>query len=115
LIFLFYYHTLGRSWERQIGNAPEIALGQAVAVSVWNVAMGLFMHEESRAAIQKINEQVCSQFGSCEEFGRSYVLGRAMHWSEGKADEKVAESGDPADMHDIFTPNVMDTVPNAGL
>lgn len=67
------------------------ALGQAVAVCTWGVGLGLISREDSMRMIEEINRVARQEFDSWAAFGRSYVLGRAMHWSEGSADEDHAK------------------------
>lgn len=67
------------------------ALGQAVAVCTWGVGLGLISREDSMRMIEEINRVARQEFDSWAAFGRSYALGRAMHWSEGRADEDHAK------------------------
>lgn len=64
------------------------ALGQAVAVCVWSVGMGLITREESAQAIREINAIARAEFDSWAAFGRSYVLGRTMHWSDAEVEDE---------------------------
>lgn len=70
------------------------AFGQAVAVCTWAVGMGLISRADSMKLIEQVNEMARPEFDSWAAFGRSYVLGRAMHWSDGTMDEKqVKQAG----------------------
>lgn len=71
-----------------VTNLDGYALNQAVAVSVWGVAMGVASREESREKIREASDIARSEFGSWGEFGRSLVVGRAMHWSDGQMGEQ---------------------------
>lgn len=71
-------------------NFDGYALGQAVAVATWAVGLGLFTQEEAMMYIKQANEIARAEFDSWAAFGRSFALGRAMHWSDGVIDEKNA-------------------------
>lgn len=89
----FYEKQFGKKHfpaEEPVCNFDAYALGQAVAVCVWSVRLGLISREESMRMIEEINRAARSEFNSWSAFGRSYVLGRAMHWSDGTASEERA-------------------------
>ncbi|MFT4028514.1 MAG: DUF1266 domain-containing protein [Protaetiibacter sp.] len=65
------------------------AIGQAVALTTWGVALGHTDVPEARAIIHRINAEARPGFASWAEFGLSYVVGRVMHWSDGQIDEKT--------------------------
>lgn len=67
------------------------ALGQAVALTTWGVALGHADTAEARSIIRGINADGRPGFSSWAEFGLSYIAGRVMHWSDGKVDEKSYE------------------------
>lgn len=66
------------------------ALGQAAALPAWAVSMELISEAEARVLIARVNEIARPEFASWTEFGRSYALGRAMHWSDGRRSEEIA-------------------------
>ncbi|MFB7844234.1 DUF1266 domain-containing protein [Microbacterium sp. NPDC056052] len=65
------------------------ALGQAVALATWGVALGHADVPEARAIIHRINEEGRPAFSSWADFGLSYITGRVMHWSDGVIGEKT--------------------------
>lgn len=67
------------------------ALGQAVAMTTWGVALGHGDVAEAREIIHRINEEGRPAFTSWIDFGLSYIVGRVMHWSDGNVDEKSFE------------------------
>lgn len=67
------------------------ALGQAVAMTTWGVALGHGDVDEARGIIHRINADGRPAFTSWADFGLSYVVGRVMHWSDGNVDEKSFE------------------------
>ncbi|MFK3676931.1 DUF1266 domain-containing protein [Microbacterium sp. NPDC090218] len=67
------------------------ALGQAVAMTTWGVALGHADVDEARAIIHQINLDGRPAFTSWADFGLSYIAGRVMHWSDGNVDEKSFE------------------------
>lgn len=67
------------------------AIGQAVAMTTWGVALGHGDIAEARQIIHRINADARPAFGSWADFGLSYIAGRVMHWSDGKVDEKSFE------------------------
>lgn len=84
------------------------ALGQAVAVSTWSVGIGLISREESAQHIRRVNEIARAAYPSWEDFGRAYIVGRAMHWSDGVGNEKQLEDATSAlrDMQTALDPKV---------
>lgn len=67
------------------------ALGQAVAMATWGVALGHAEVAEAREIIHRINVDGRPAFSSWADFGLSYIAGRAMHWTDGNVDEKGFE------------------------
>ncbi|HZU94170.1 MAG TPA: DUF1266 domain-containing protein [Microbacterium sp.] len=67
------------------------ALGQAVGITTWGVALGHGDVAEARQIIHRINVEGRPAFSSWADFGLSYVAGRVMHWSDGNVDEKSFE------------------------
>lgn len=67
------------------------ALGQAVAMTTWGVALGHADVAEARGIIRRIHADARHSFVSWADFGLSYVAGRIMHWSDGDVDEKAFE------------------------
>lgn len=67
------------------------ALGQAVAMATWGVALGYAADAEAREIIHRINVDGRPAFHSWADFGLSYIVGRVMHWSDGAVDEKSFE------------------------
>lgn len=65
------------------------ALGQAVAVTTWCVALGFAEVSEAREIIHRINAEGRPAFSSWADFGLSYIAGRVMHWSDGNIGEKT--------------------------
>ncbi|KQQ66697.1 DUF1266 domain-containing protein [Microbacterium sp. Leaf320] len=63
------------------------ALGQAVALTTWGVALGYSDLAEARRIIHRINVDARPCFVSWADFGLSYLAGRIMHWSDGTLDE----------------------------
>ncbi|MFF3026108.1 DUF1266 domain-containing protein [Microbacterium sp. NPDC057944] len=64
------------------------ALGQAVGMTTWGVALGHGDVAEARQIIHRINVEGRPAFSSWADFGLSYIAGRVMHWSDGKVEEK---------------------------
>ncbi|KKI16722.1 MULTISPECIES: DUF1266 domain-containing protein [unclassified Leucobacter] len=94
-------------YEKELGkkmfpaNEPVVsldgyALGQAAAVPVWGVGMGLISRADSMKLVEYVNGLARTEFDSWAAFGRSYALGRVMHWSDGTMDEKQASRGGDA-------------------
>lgn len=67
------------------------ALGQAVAMSTWGVALGYADVAEARRIIHRISVDTQPSFVSWTDFGLSYIAGRVMHWSDGTLDEDSFE------------------------
>ncbi|MEV4776995.1 DUF1266 domain-containing protein [Microbacterium sp. LWO13-1.2] len=67
------------------------AIGQAVAMTTWGVALGHGDVAEARSIIHRINSESRGAFSSWADFGLSYIAGRVMHWSDGDVDEKSFE------------------------
>lgn len=67
------------------------ALGQAVGMTTWGVALGHADVDEAREIIHRINLDGRPAFASWADFGLSYTVGRVMHWSDGNVDEKSFE------------------------
>ncbi|MCD2499951.1 DUF1266 domain-containing protein [Microbacterium nymphoidis] len=67
------------------------AIGQAVGMTTWGVALGHGDIPEARQIIHRINEEARPAFSSWADFGLSYNVGRVMHWSDGNVDEKAFE------------------------
>jgi len=67
------------------------ALGQAVALTTWGVALGHSDEAEARRIIREINATARAEFTSWAHFGLSYNLGRIMHWTDGSPDDKTYE------------------------
>ncbi|MFJ4223862.1 DUF1266 domain-containing protein [Microbacterium sp. NPDC089695] len=67
------------------------AIGQAVAMTTWGVALGHGDVAEARQIIHRINVDARPAFTSWADFGLSYIAGRVMHWSDGAVDEKSFE------------------------
>ncbi|MCI7670949.1 DUF1266 domain-containing protein [Schaalia hyovaginalis] len=89
----FYENAFGKKHfpaDEPVFSFDAYALGQAVAVCVWSVKLGLISREASMRMIEEVNRAARTEFDSWSAFGRSYALGRAMHWSDGAADEKRA-------------------------
>jgi len=64
------------------------AVGQAVAMTTWGVALGHGDVAEARQIIHRINVDARPAFESWADFGLSYVTGRIMHWTDGNLDDK---------------------------
>lgn len=67
------------------------AIGQAVAMATWGVAMGFGSVDEARQLIHRINIDARRSFTSWADFGLSYLAGRVMHWSDGAVDDDSFE------------------------
>lgn len=67
------------------------AVGQAVAMATWGVAMGFGGVDEARRLIHRINIDARRSFTSWADFGLSYLAGRVMHWSDGSVDDGSLE------------------------
>lgn len=91
-------------WEvrRRVGKevvTPDVfvrtldayALGQAVAMATWGVALGYADVAEARRIIHRINADARPSFLSWADFGLSYIAGRILHWSDGNLDEESFE------------------------
>ena len=65
------------------------AIGQAIAMVTWGVALGHTTTSEARQIIHDINTDARGDFTSWTDFGLSYIVGRVMHWSDGHIDEKT--------------------------
>lgn len=71
------------------------ALGQAVAMATWGVALGHADVAEARRIIHRINVEARPSFVSWADFGLSYLAGRILHWSDGTLDaQSFAKFGD---------------------
>lgn len=89
----YYEKELGKKHfpsTETVVSFDAYALGQAVAVCTWGVSLGLISREESLKLIEALDSLAREEFDSWAAFGRSYALGRAMHWSDGTSDEKRA-------------------------
>lgn len=81
--------------ELFVRTLDAYALGQAVAMATWGVALGHADVAEARRIIHRINVDARPSFVSWADFGLSYLAGRVMHWSDGDVDETaVAKFGD---------------------
>ncbi|WP_176697127.1 DUF1266 domain-containing protein [Microbacterium sp. 3J1] len=67
------------------------AVGQAVAMVTWGVALGFADVHEARQLIHRINIDARRSFTSWADFGLSYLAGRVMHWSDGAVDDEAFE------------------------
>ncbi len=67
------------------------ALGQAVAMATWGVALGYADVAEARRIIHRISVDTRPSFVSWTDFGLSYIAGRVMHWSDGNLDDESFE------------------------
>ncbi len=67
------------------------ALGQAVAMTTWGVALGYADVAEARRIIHRISVDTRPSFVSWAGFGLSYIAGRVMHWSDGDLAEDSFE------------------------
>lgn len=93
---MYYENEFGKKLfpaNEPVVSFDGYALGQAVAVPVWGVGMGLISQADSMRLIEHVNGIARSEFESWAAFGRSYALGRVMHWSDGTMDEKQARRG----------------------
>ena len=73
------------------------AYGQAVALTTWGVALGHGTVDEARQIIHHVNDAARPSFRSWSDFGLGYVVGRVMHWSDGRPDEESFDKwGDSA-------------------
>lgn len=77
--------------ELSVTTLDGYAIGQAVAMATWGVALGHADIAEARAIIHRINVDARPSFTSWADFGLSYIAGRVMHWTDGTADEKSFE------------------------
>lgn len=73
--------------DEPVVSLDAYALGQAAAVSVWAVGLGLLSRTDSLRLLEQINAAARSEFDSWAAFGRSSVLGLAMHSGDGVVDE----------------------------
>ena len=81
--------------ELFVRTLDAYALGQAVAMVTWGVALGHADVAEARRIIHRINVEARPSFVSWADFGLSYLAGRVMHWSDGELDgESFAKFGD---------------------
>ncbi|WP_053383702.1 DUF1266 domain-containing protein [Leucobacter celer] len=69
--------------DEPVVSLDAYPLGQAVAVSVWGVGLGLLSQTESLRLIGYVNAIARHEFDSWEAFGRSYALGSAMVPNDG--------------------------------
>jgi len=87
-----------RETRRRVGEdivTPDVfvrtldayALGQAVAMSTWGIALEYADVAEVRRIIHRINAEARPCFVSWADFGLSYLAGRIMHWSDGMLDD----------------------------
>jgi len=78
-----------------IRHTRGYAYGQCIALATWGVALGFATREEIRPLIKQISDRAREDFGSWEEFGRSYLLGRTLRLTEqGMEPEKAIEKTD---------------------
>ncbi|OAN41223.1 DUF1266 domain-containing protein [Microbacterium sp. H83] len=77
--------------ETFVRTLDGYAVGQAVAMATWGVAMGFAEVPEVRQLIHRINIDARRSFTSWADFGLSYLAGRVMHWSDGVVDEDSLE------------------------
>ena len=78
-----------------IRSSTGYAYGQCAALATWGVALGFATREEIRPILAEISARARSEFGSWEEFGRSYLLGRSLRLVEqGMDTEKALEKAD---------------------
>lgn len=78
-----------------IASVRGYAQGQQIALATWGVALGFASREEIRPMIRMVSAQARDDFGSWEEFGRSYLLGRTLRLVEqGMPAEKAIEKTD---------------------
>lgn len=104
--FVAGLELIEREVRRSVGEdliAPHLfvrtldgyALGQAVAMTTWGVALGYADIAEARQIIHRISTEARPSFESWADFGLSYLAGRIMHWSDGTVDETaIAKFGD---------------------
>lgn len=104
--FIAGIEHIEREIRRRVGEdivTPDVyvrtldayALGQAVAMTTWGVALGYADVAEARRIIHRINVEARPCFVSWADFGLSYLAGRIMHWSDGTLDDdSFAKFGD---------------------
>lgn len=104
--FIVGIEHIEREVRRRVGKdivTPDLfvrtldayALGQAVAMATWGVALGHADVAEARRIIHRISVEARPSFVSWADFGLSYLAGRIMHWSDGTLDdESFAKFGD---------------------
>lgn len=104
--FIAGIEHIERETRRRVGEdivTPDVyvrtldayALGQAVAMTTWGVALGHADVAEARRIIHRINLEARPGFVSWADFGLSYLAGRIMHWSDGTLDDdSFAKFGD---------------------
>jgi hypothetical protein len=81
--------------DATIASVRGYAQGQQIALATWGVALGFATREEIRPMIRQVSAQAREDFGSWEEFGRSYLLGRTLRLVEqGMPAEKAIEKTD---------------------
>ncbi|MEV7610741.1 DUF1266 domain-containing protein [Microbacterium sp. NPDC089320] len=85
------------------------ALGQAVALATWGVALGYSDMTEARRIIHRVNVDARPSFVSWVDFGLSYIAGRIMHWSDGILVEESFES-----LGDVWTDFAAAVMPRRG-
>lgn len=73
--------------ELFVRTLDAYALGQAVAMATWGVALGYADVGEARLIIHRVNGDARRSFLSWADFGLSYLTGRVMHWSDGDVDD----------------------------
>ncbi|MDY0984215.1 DUF1266 domain-containing protein [Microbacterium sp. CFBP9023] len=102
LPFVAGIERIEREVRRRVGKdvvTPDVyvrtldayALGQAVAMTTWGVALGYADVAEARRIIHRINVDTRPSFVSWVDFGLSYIAGRVMHWSDGNLDAESFE------------------------
>ena len=90
-----YLGTLVLPADATIASVRGYAQGQQIALATWGVALGFATREEIRPMIRQVSAQARNDFGSWEEFGRSYLLGRTLRLVEqGMPAEKAIEKTD---------------------
>ncbi|MBF4634757.1 DUF1266 domain-containing protein [Agreia pratensis] len=78
-----------------IESVRGYAQGQQIALATWGVALGFATREDIRPVLRQVSAEARRDFGSWEEFGRSYLLGRVMRLVEqGMPVEKAIEKND---------------------
>ncbi|KJC65779.1 hypothetical protein TZ00_03155 [Agreia bicolorata] len=78
-----------------IESVRGYAQGQQIAVATWGVALGFASRDDIRPMLREISEQARRDFGSWQEFGRSYLLGRVLRLVEqGMPVEKAIEKNE---------------------